>query len=290
MAKRSRPPTLLTLAHRLVRQRGLFGRSDLVLCACSGGPDSNALLHVLALLRRRIGHRLRAVGVDHGLRSEAPAELALAAQLAAEHEVPFEIRRVELSAGSNLQARARSKRHEALQASASKHDATVIATGHTADDRAETVLLRLLGGSGPRGLAAMPARAPASSGRGADLVRPLLRARASDVRAHLERHELCFARDPSNRDKRFTRVRLRLEVLPLLEQISPSLVSHLCALAEALEEHRHGDPWASLTRTQRRQIDQVLRLGRGQTTVRVSGGRDLTVGFLRKKDVHLGKQ
>ncbi len=214
----------------------------------------------------------------------------MVAQLAADLELPFEIRKVEVGAGPNLQARARHKRHEALQMAAAKHGAQVIATGHSADDRAETVLLRLLGGSGPRGLAVLPPRAPASSGRGVDLIRPLLRARKSDVQAHLARHGLSFAHDPSNNDKRFSRVRLRLEVLPLLQQISPNLVGHLCALADALEQHRDGDPWATLSRSQRQQIERVLRDGAGQTTVRVSGGRDLAIGFLAKKDGHFDEQ
>jgi len=285
MAKRKRPPTLLTLAHRLVRDEQLFGRGDSVVCACSGGPDSSALLHALALLRRRVGHELHAVGVDHGLRAEAPRELALARSIAQDQGVPFEVTAVQVSPGSNLQARARAARHDALQTVAARVGATVIATGHTADDRAETLVMRLLRGAGPRGLAVLPPQAPPLSREGVPLVRPLLRCRRADVLAHLSRHRLAHAEDPSNRDRRFLRTRVRHEVMPLLEELSPGLVGHLCDLADMLhrqgesEQAARGDVLAQLGRAQRLAIERAQRLGRRQITVRVSGGRDLQVRF-----------
>lgn len=279
-----RAPTLLTLAHRLVRDERLFERGDLVVCACSGGPDSNALLHALALLRRRIGHQLLAVGVDHGLRSAAPQELALAQAVAEQQQVPFEGHRVDVEPGGNLQARARSARLGALQRVAAREGARAIATGHTADDRAETVLLRLLRGAGPRGLAVLPPQAasPVSTpaGGAVDLVRPLLRCRRADVMAHLERHELCHAEDPSNRDKRFMRVRVRHELLPLLEQLSPKVVEHLCALADMLAQADQPDgAVAELSRAQRQALARAIQLRNSGATVRVRGGRDLEVRF-----------
>ena len=279
MAKRNRPPTLLTLAHRLVRDEQLFGRGDLVICACSGGPDSNALLHGLALLRRRVGHELRAVGVDHGLRPEAGSELALAQAIAQQQRVPFETVALRVAPGSNLQARAREARHDALQQVAARSGAAVIATGHTADDRAETMMMRLLRGAGPRGLAVLPPQAPPLSD-GVPLVRPLLTCRRADVMAHLSRQRLDHAVDPSNRDRRFLRTRVRHELMPLLQELSPGIVDHLCALADMLH---HPDPTAEslghLGRAQRLAVRRAHRLGRRQTTVRVSGGRDLLIRF-----------
>jgi len=285
MAKRSRPPTLLTLAHRLVRDERLFGRGDPVICACSGGPDSNALLHALALLRRRVGHALVAVGVDHGLRREARAELGLAGAIAAAQQVPFEVVAVTVAPGPNLQARARRARHAALQQTAARLGATVVATGHTADDRAETVVMRLLRGAGPRGLAVLPPRAPALDPGGVPLVRPLLRCRRSDVMAHLTRHRLDHADDPSNRDRRFLRTRVRQELMPLLQELSPGIVAHLCDLAGMLDRQDRSpvgaasDLLGQLGRAQRLAIDRAARLGRREITVRVSGGRDLRVRF-----------
>jgi tRNA(Ile)-lysidine synthase len=186
-----------------------------------------ALLHVLAALRSKLGHALVAHGVDHGLRPEAATELDLAERFALSLEVPFERTRVKVATGGNLQARARAARYEALRAAAARARCGPLATAHHRDDRAETVLLRLLRGAGPRGLAVLPPKA-------GDLVRPLLRAPRATIDAHLARHAVPFALDPSNRDPRFLRVRVRGELLPLLRELSPGIDEHLCALADQL--------------------------------------------------------
>lgn len=290
-ARRSHPPSLLRLVERLVRDERLFARGDVVLCACSGGPDSTALLHALARLREQVGHTLVAHGVDHGLRPEAPAELALAARLAETLGVPFAVTRVQVAEGANLQARARAARYEALARAAEAAGARAIATGHTADDRAETVLLRLLRGAGPRGLAVLPPRAPVpdrhysesaartARARGLELVRPLLRARRRDVLAHLERHELPFARDPSNVDVRFLRVRVRHELVPLLEDLSPRVVEHLAALADMLAAPSGDDALDGLGRAQRLAVERARRLGRRSVRLRLPGGREVEATF-----------
>jgi tRNA(Ile)-lysidine synthase len=305
--RRSHPPSLLRLAERLIRDERLLSRGEVALCACSGGPDSTALLHVLALLRRRIGHQVIAHGVDHGLRPAAAGELAVARDLAERLGVPFSATRVEVAPGSNLQARAREARFAALAAAARMHGAGVIATGHTADDRAETLLLRLLRGAGPRGLAVLPPRAPLAPVLGGSpqegaatpsgsvaplaLIRPLLLARRSDVLAHLSRHRLVFVEDPSNAEPRFTRVRVRRELLPLMEELSPGVVEHLCALADMLTADRvegGGGPSdvrgvaealpIALGRAQRLAIERARKLGR-PVRVRVRGGGELALGF-----------
>jgi tRNA(Ile)-lysidine synthase len=277
--RRSHPPSLIRHAERIVRDEGLFTRGDLVLCACSGGPDSTALLHVLAMLRDRLGHALAAHGVDHGLRAEAPAELEGVGAIARKLRVPFDVTRVEVARGPNLQARARAARHEALASAASAAGARVVAMGHTADDRAETFLLRLLRGSGPRGLAVLPPRAPSPLRGGPDLVRPLLHARRADVLAHLERHGVPYASDPSNLDPRFARVRVRRDLVPLLEELSPSIVNHLGALADMLEAEDLAGPLQALGRAQRLAVERARRLGRGSVRLRLAGGREVEVTF-----------
>lgn len=282
MATRSHPPTLLKLAERTIGEHELFGRGQRVLCGVSGGPDSTALLHVLAILRKRLGHELFAVGVDHGLRTEARRELEVAAEQARVLGVPFEAVSLIVRSGANLQERAREARHRALQHAASALGAGAIALGHTADDRAETFLLRLLRGAGPRGLAVMPAAAPGVLGD-VRLIRPLVAARRTDVSAHLARHRLTAASDPSNEDRRFLRVRVRRELLPLLEELSPQIVAHLCSLAEMLDGD--GDPLAGFGRAQRAALEKALRDGlRGASraiTLRLRGGRELFVRFSR---------
>lgn len=274
-----------------MRDDKLFVRGDVVLVACSGGPDSTALLHVLALLRKTLGHVVVGHGVDHGLRSEASRELALAGDLCKKLDISFDVTRVHVALGSNVQARARDARHHALQQAAIRAGASVIATGHTADDRAETVLLRLLRGAGPRGLAVLSSRASSpvvleSPQQARDLIRPMIRARRSDVMAHVRRHELVCAEDPSNADPRFARVRIRHELLPLLEDLSPRVVDHLCALADMLAEVcPDEDPLAQLGRAQRGMIERARRTGERSVKIRKKGGQDLEVAFAKGKIV-----
>ena len=222
---RSHPPTLITLARAAFREHALAPRGSRVLVAVSGGPDSMALLHVMALLRAKLGLGVFAHGVDHGLRAEAAAELDVAAELAQQLDVPFARTGVKVEPGGNLQARARTVRWEALRAAASRAGAAVVATGHHADDRAETVVMRLLRGTTTRGLAVLPAR-------DGDRIRPLYRARRLDIEAHVARHRIAHADDPSNRNPRFLRSRVRHEVLPALQRLSPRIVEHLCSLAD----------------------------------------------------------
>lgn len=252
-----------------------------ILLALSGGGDSTALLHVLALLAKKQGFALFAHGVDHGLRAQASAELDGAEAHCRALSVPFSRTQLALTQGGNLQARAREARRAALTAAASELGADSIATAHHADDRAETVLLRLLRGAGPPGLAVLPAR----SGL---WIRPQCRARKLDITLHLSRHQLAFADDPSNRQSRFLRTRVRFELLPLLEQLSPQIVSHLCALADALGEGAQADADLGtltdehgvallLNRAQRQLVGRARTLGQRAARVSLAKGRELSL-------------
>ncbi|NUP07048.1 MAG: tRNA lysidine(34) synthetase TilS [Polyangiaceae bacterium] len=245
-------------------------RGSRVLCACSGGSDSTAMLHALASLRRELGIDLVAHGVDHGLRAEAAAELQIAREVADQAGVPFGATLVDVQRGGNLQARARSARYDALRDAADRAGAALIATAHTADDRAETVLLRLLRGSGPRGLAVLPPRE-------GDRIRPIVRASREDVARHLQRNKLSFANDPSNLDTRYARVRVRLELLPLMRTLSPRIVETLAALADELASVKDApDPLRTLGRRQRAQIEQALSHGK-TARVRVDDCKEVLV-------------
>ncbi len=269
--KRSHPPALLTHARRALRSECRLERGSRLIVAVSGGPDSMALLHVLAKLRAEFSFELFAHGVDHGLRAEASAELELASKLAAALGVPFSTTKLALAHGSNLQARARAARYAALEERAHAVGGALIATAHHADDRAETVLIRLLRGAAPAALSVLPARDGAR-------LRPLIRARRADVLLHLERHGVEFADDPSNRDARFLRSRVRHELLPLLVELSPKIVEHLTALADELaaEPLRSGG-FGELTlgRAQRNQLLELLSRKSTRGRVRLRGGREL---------------
>jgi tRNA(Ile)-lysidine synthase len=206
--------------------RGVLDAGETVLVACSGGPDSTALLDALARLAppRRLG--IHVAHVDHGLRAGSGAEADLVASAAAARGLPFTALSVTVAPrGSSLQDRARQARHAALGNLATGVGATAIALAHTADDQAETVLMRALAGATPRALAAMAER----SGRSA---RPLLRVWRADVLAYCAALGLVTVDDPSNDDRRFLRSRVRHELLPALEQVFPAARRRLCVLAE----------------------------------------------------------
>jgi tRNA(Ile)-lysidine synthase len=260
MSGRTHPPTLLTTARRTIVDHALFAKGDRVLVAVSGGPDSMALLHVLARLRPKLGHIVMAHGVDHGLRAAAATELDGAEEFARTLDVPFQRTRVRVSPGGNLQARARAARYDALRDAGARAGACAVATAHHADDRAETLLLRLLRGAGPAGLAVLPPRAEIDA---LILVRPFIHARRTAIEAHLARHRVSFAVDPSNRDPRFLRARVRADLLPLMAALSPSIVEHLCALAEQLGRASEPDPLRGLPRATR---DALARLARERST------------------------
>src|SRR5512142_3181471 len=151
----SHRPSLRTLVERSLRDECSVEHGATVLLAVSGGVDSTALLHVMASLRESFGFELHAHGVNHGLRPEAPLELDQAERIAASLGVRFDRTDLRIPKGGNLQARARQARYAALRQRAQTVGATWIATAHHANDRAETVLMRLMRGSGPTGLSVL---------------------------------------------------------------------------------------------------------------------------------------
>ena len=189
----------------------LADASTLVL-AVSGGPDSTALLFLAARWRRarKSGPRLLAVTVDHGLRRESAGEARAVARLARRLGVPHRIVRWEgKKPATGLQQSAREARYRLLAAAAARAKARTILTAHTLDDQAETVLIRMSRGSGLSGLGAMARAAPLPVGGEVVLARPLLEIPKARLIATLRRARIEFADDPSNRDPRFTRARLR---------------------------------------------------------------------------------
>lgn len=169
-----------------------------VACAVSGGADSLTLL----VLAAAAGCEVTSFHVDHGLRAGSESEGAVVAEASARVGARTRSLRVEVAPGPNLEARARAARYDALPPG--------VLTGHTADDRAETILLHLLRGAGPTGMAGMR--------RGAQ--RPLLDLRRRDTETLCAELGLTVVQDPSNRDPAFRRNRVRHELLPLLSDIA----------------------------------------------------------------------
>ena len=190
--------------------------------AVSGGPDSTALLVLAARWRNALETKpkLIAVTVDHGLREESKREAASVGRLARKLKVPHRtLRWTGKKPKTGLPQAARQARYRLLAEAARNVGASHILTAHTLDDQAETVLIRLLRGSGVTGLAAMArmTNLPASGESEIKLVRPLLDIPKARLIATLRAAKIAYADDPSNRDPRFTRARLRA-LMPQLAQ------------------------------------------------------------------------
>jgi tRNA(Ile)-lysidine synthase len=212
----------MTLAHSApdaVLALCRFPAEGPVTLAVSGGPDSMALL----VLAADAGLGGLVVHVDHGLRPGSAAEADVVARAARRFGFGFEGRRVEVAPGADLEARARRARYGVLPSG--------VLTGHTMDDLAATVLLNLLRGGALDGLAAMSRSGPLGLGA---VVRPLLGLRRSDTVAVCERAGIETVDDPSNRDVRFRRNRLRAEGIPLLADIAGRDVVPVLARQAAL--------------------------------------------------------
>jgi len=202
-----------------------------VLVACSGGADSLALAAAVAFESPRAGVAAGGVTVDHGLQpGSAERAAATAALLSNLGLAPVTVVRVDVGADGGPEAAARTARYDALSAVAAEQGARV-ALGHTLDDQAETVLLGLGRGSGPRSVAGMVEHRVAG---GVPWWRPLLGVRRETTRAACAALELPVWDDPWNDDPAYTRVRLRAEVLPLLEEVLGGGVAPALARTAAL--------------------------------------------------------
>jgi tRNA(Ile)-lysidine synthase len=219
-----------------IEEHGLVPVGCTVLVAVSGGPDSMALLDLLARLRRPMGFDLACATVDHGLRRSARDEAALVAREAAARSVPWALLEgdapLEARRGGGPEEAARRVRFALLDAHARGCGATRIALGHTLDDQAETVILRLVRGTGLHGLGGM---SPVRDGR---YVRPLLGVRRRRVRAYVRDRAIPWAEDPTNRDERFVRNRIRNRVMPVLEACQPGAAERIGALADDARDVR----------------------------------------------------
>ncbi|MEO6842336.1 MAG: tRNA lysidine(34) synthetase TilS [Bradyrhizobium sp.] len=192
--------------------KGLFAEWKAVpalVLAVSGGPDSVALMWLAARWRRALtrGPRLVAVTVDHGLRAESVREASEVKRLARSLNLPHHtLRWTGAKPKTGLPAAARTARYRLLARAAQDHGASHILTAHTRDDQAETLLMRMLRGSGIAGLAAMARQTPRD---GVVLARPFLNVSKAQLIATLAKAKIKFAADPTNRDVHFTRPRLR---------------------------------------------------------------------------------
>ncbi len=204
---------------KLLKREKLIAPGEVVVAGISGGPDSLALLHVLAAL----DHKLVAVYVDHGLRPyETGQERILVRQQAKKLIIPSEIGRVRVKEFAkekkmSIEQAARELRYAFLEKIAAKFQAKKIAVAHTADDQAEELLLRLIRGTGRCGLSGM------NFIRNNRIIRPLLTTAKHDLLTYLEDRNIQFLEDSSNRDRRYLRNRIRLDLLPELKNYNVNI-------------------------------------------------------------------
>lgn len=218
---RGQPRVVARVLQALVttaRRQDMFPAGETVVVGCSGGPDSMCLLHALHRLRRLFRIRLAVFHFDHRLRPGSDRDAAYVSRQAGRLGLPY--RGAEASdrpqRGASVEAWARLARYAALTQAAGELDAGRVALGHTVDDQAETVLLGLARGGGLDAVAGMP---PVTSipPLGVTGVRPLIETTGEETRAFCRALRLRPRSDPTNRDPRFLRNRIRLEVLPVLE-------------------------------------------------------------------------
>ncbi|NBE81183.1 tRNA lysidine(34) synthetase TilS [Micromonospora rubida] len=202
-----------------------------VLVACSGGADSLALAAATAFVAPRLGRRAGLVTVDHALQAGSDRRAAAVADWAATAGfTPAEAVRVDVAGRpGGPEAAARQARYQALVEAARRHGAAALLTGHTRDDQAETVLLALARGAGPRGLAGMPPRRDLS---GVPLLRPLLDVTREQTRKACAALGLTPWEDPHNTDPSYARSRVRADVLPaLVRALGPAVLDNLARTA-----------------------------------------------------------
>ena len=209
-----------------------------LIVAVSGGIDSIVLLDILDQLRGELGYQLHLAHFDHALRPESSADGRFVAEEASRRGLPCTVERRDVGEHAqeeklSLEEAGRLLRYAFFEEVAGCVGASFVVLGHHAEDQAETVLMRLLRGSGATGLGAMEA---VREGR---YLRPLLSVRRTEIETYAQERGLCHREDASNRDVHFLRNRIRWELLPLLEEYNPKITETLNRTARLLKDEDH---------------------------------------------------
>jgi tRNA(Ile)-lysidine synthase len=217
---------LFQKAKETIKKYRMLSGQERVLVALSGGPDSVCLLYVLKNLKEEFNLALSVLYVDHGLRPEEVAkEVEFCENLCAKFNLPFLTKSIDVKSYAkenklNMQEAARELRYRVFDDTAHEINADKVALGHTADDQAETLIMRLLRGSGPAGLSAIP---PV---RG-KFIRPLIAIQRKEIKQYFEGERIDFIIDSSNLKKDYIRNKIRLSLMPLIEEMNPNIIDTL---------------------------------------------------------------
>ena len=211
--------------------------------AVSGGADSTALLLAIEELIRheKLSISIYVAHLDHGIRSDSRRDAKAVSELAKSLGFVSVMGRTKVAErarenSDNLEQAAREARYEFLERTAKKRKAQIVLTGHTMDDQAETVLLRLMRGSSGAGLSGMGAVRPISQGSQVLFIRPLLWARRSQTEEYCRHRKIRFLHDEMNEDERFARVKVRKQLLPMMTTFNQRVVEALSRTATLLRE------------------------------------------------------
>ncbi|MBN1832406.1 MAG: tRNA lysidine(34) synthetase TilS [Deltaproteobacteria bacterium] len=219
---------------RTISRHRMLNPGDLCIVAVSGGADSVCLLDILNELKAALGIRLVAAHFDHGLREgEDDAETRFVRDLASSMNLPFESEKAASlmdGASGSVEEKARDARYIFLESLREDLSAQKIAMGHHLNDQAETVLMRLLRGTGPSGLTGIPPF------REKAIIRPLIDIKKEEIESYCKARDLTYKVDSSNLQKDYLRNRIRLELLPSLLEYQPRLIEHLGRLAGILRD------------------------------------------------------
>jgi len=228
-----------TIEETISRNR-MLDKGDRVLVALSGGPDSVCLLQVLVGLRSKFSLDLSVAHFDHKLRAESSEDEEFAEKTAKHKGLAYisssaDVRSYASEEKLSIEDAARRLRYEFLLRAARTIGAQKVAVGHNADDQAETVLMRLIRGAGPQGLAGIPPVRRLGDVYGPQIIRPLLEVWRGDIMRYLRAHKLRYREDATNTSPEYLRNRIRMQLLPSLErEYNPQIKQRLAGAAAAL--------------------------------------------------------
>src|SRR6516165_4109944 len=273
-----RAPFPARVADTIRRYQMLHG-GDTVVIAASGGADSTALVHAVADLRLDLRLSVHLAHLNHALRPDAGEDAAFVSRMSAAlgfpyHESTINPRALAVEEGLSLEDAGRRLRYEFLTTLAEEIGAQAVATGHTLDDQAETVLMRLLRGSGLEGLGGIP---PARAEGGVRIVRPLIEATRAEIEAYLKSRGVEWREDSTNRDPAILRNRIRRSLLPALEGYNPNVRQALARLAVLVR-----DDAEALGRLADAQIAGTLSGGPGVVRIQLASFVHLHVALQRR--------